>query len=111
MPTEFGKNSYLADQCVSVIKSLRVERKLTQVELVELLGEKWGTPRLSRIESGKSPLSRHRIHQLAEVFGIRPEQLYLMCVKAQYPNLNGGEVGGLLDELVNRLSPAEGGET
>lgn len=93
------------DQCGSVIKSLRVERGLKQVDLVELLGEKWDTPRLSRIESGKSPVSRHAIHQLAGAFGIRPEQLYLMCVKAQYPNLNGGEVGNLLDELVNRLSP------
>lgn len=95
--------SHGLDNCGEVIKRIRKSRDMTASQLVTLLGGKWSADRLSKIENSKLPISRGTIHQIADALRMPPERLYLMCLKEQYPALKTGEIGELLENVVENI--------
>ena len=89
--------------CGDVIVKIRKSRDMSASHLVALLGDKWSAHRLSKIENNKVPISRGTIHQMAEAFKMPPERLYLMCLKEHYPALQHGEIGELLENVVESI--------
>jgi transcriptional regulator with XRE-family HTH domain len=87
-----------------VIRAVRESKKLTQAQLVDLLGKCWDCPRLSRLERGSKQLTPKTIIKFAEAFGMPPEQLHLMCLKEDYPSLKTTPNGRKLDEIVANLA-------
>lgn len=99
--------SHGLDRCGEVIRTARENYGLTQAELARRLGAKWDRVRLNKVERGKMPISRSSIHELAAALEMRPERLYLMCLKTQYPVLSKGEVGVLLESIVGKLTDSD----
>ena len=91
----------------SLIKQIGEQYGLTQAELVSRIGGKWDKTRLSKVESNSLPLSRPVVHDIANALEMRPERLYLMCFKEEYPALQDGEVGELLSKIVESLDPSD----
>lgn len=57
------------------IKEYRKSRHMTQEQLAELIGI--GTPNISYIENGKFAPSVETLEKLAEIFGVKPYELYM----------------------------------
>lgn len=99
------------DQCGQVLRELREQHGLSQVDLARKMNGLfgcWTNIRLCKIESDKLPVTRKTIHQFASALEMRPERLYLMCLMAQYPALAEGELGILLDKIVNSSQVDDG---
>ncbi len=88
----------------TVIRELRIAANLSQTELVDLLGGNWDVSRVSRVENGKLTMSRPVVREMAKALEIGEVQLYLKCLKTEYPQLKSSVAGALLDELVNSLN-------
>lgn len=87
----------------TVVQGLRTDRGWTQAELAARLGEGWNANRVSRIENDSLSLTRPVIELLAEVFVVRPEKLYLDCLRAKFEVLREGRLAELLLEIDEEL--------
>lgn len=102
--TNHGVDSAMGFFAGQVVRRLRDERNWTQTELAERLGGSWNANRISRVEKNKLSLTRPVISAIASVFEIRPERLYLDCLREQFTVLREGRLGELLEEVDNELA-------
>ncbi len=89
------------DKAGGVIREIREEYNLSQIDLATRLG--WDPSQLNRIESGRVPVTRRTIHEVARSLEIQPERLLLKCLQVEYPSLQTSKVGTLLNEVIGHL--------
>jgi len=87
----------------SVIRELREERGLSQAQLAAKIGATWNRSRICKVESGDMKVTKSAIHLFADAFNMRPEKLFFLCLRSQYPALETGKVGDALQQLVDLL--------
>ncbi len=86
-----------------VIRKLREERGLSQAQLAAKMGSTWNRSRICKVEGGEMKVTKSAIHLFANAFDMRPEKLFFLCLRSQYPALETGKVGHALQQLVDLL--------